>query len=578
LFGFLEGCGEQQNITPAGGNSSEIANDVAKELTKEPTKEMTEQPGRAKLTQVSEAAPFQLFTYSKDKITGNDLKTLGGLFMYTDGISKPKRITIDISAVFKFLEVGGWVELTVDNAKPKKFFLTPSKNGHTGRNAGSSLSGIGNWDRVSVSSSGTEISFDISFDDIEYQVAFVPGLGYVLYALDLEKKPSQHGPGPYKPSFGGPPIPVPPKSTWPEDLRPTPPLKEKAVSAPVNIRIGLMATANAKAQASVGFLTAIFDDRVKYLNEALASSNINVLFSISGPIETIGISESNRPLLDLLNELNSPAQVRADVASFRLRNNVDIVVVAVASYGFLGGVSYGSGEGGYARIRGSASESTIVMTVPSLLFGPLLAHEVGHLLGAEHTVNDRQQTSPNSPNFGYVTPTEPIFGSGVALASIMVNTATSCGPGQNPCRVVQSFSDSQKIVKLSPTQPASTVAAAYCALQSPFSASGPCPSLQCLSPKSCPYAVAYGWCANPFNPYVIQKPNPLLQGNDCYASSIFVPAWNKFQTLGENFVADVVTLWKSPRSAEIATFREALKPALSGALSNAIRPALDLMM
>jgi hypothetical protein len=71
LFGFLAGCGEQQNVTPAGGNSSEIANDVAKELTKEPTKEptkeMTEQPGRAKLTQVSEAAPFQLFTFSQDQ-------------------------------------------------------------------------------------------------------------------------------------------------------------------------------------------------------------------------------------------------------------------------------------------------------------------------------------------------------------------------------------------------------------------------------------------------------------------------------------------------------------------------------
>jgi hypothetical protein len=357
LFGFLEGCGEQQNITPAGGNSSEIANDVAKELTKEPTKEMTEQPGRAKLTQVSEAAPFQLFTFSQDKVTEDDLKILRPRFMFSEKVSKPRKINIDKAAVLQFLKLGGWVELPMKEAKSQKFFLVPAVNEVRISSAGSRPLEIGNWDSVSVSVNEIETNPEITtiliyvnLDYVEYRLTFHPRMGYVLYTLDAEKMPPLHGNEPYKPPVGGPPIPVPPKSTWPDDLKPSPPLKEKAVSAAINIRIGLMATTKAIAQSqAIG--EPLFDKftlAVKYLNEALAYSGVNVVFTFAGPVGAIGLTESNKPLLDLLNELNSPAVIRADVASFRLQKNVDIVVAAVASSSFLGGIAAGSNEGGYA--------------------------------------------------------------------------------------------------------------------------------------------------------------------------------------------------------------------------------------
>jgi hypothetical protein len=160
----------------------------------------------------------------------------------------------------------------------------------------------------------------------------------------------------------------------------------------------------------------------------------------------------------------------------------------------------------------------------------------------------------------------------------MVDTSKSCGPGQYPCRKVPYFSDSTQIARFSPSQPASTVNAAGCALQNPLSSGSPCQAGFCLAYNACPYALPFGWCTN-VNGYVF-KPNrfPTFNNSSCYPATVFMPSWRIEQGMGETNVADVVSLWKSPRAAEISAFRDAIKPALSESIVKAIRPALDSML
>jgi hypothetical protein len=307
------------------------------------------------------------------------------------------KIEIDREAIYDFLQTGGWIELPVKGAKKTKFFLNATQSESNVRVASSGKTEVGDWDTIIVSGletkTGLSVGFDVFLDLETYRIVLSQGSSYLFYMLDSDNMPSSHGTGPYKALPGGPPMPVPPKSTWPDDVKPI---------APINIRIGIMVTSSGQAQASAESLNlaVAFDQRLKTLNDSLADGNINVRFVVAGQPGTIGVTEANKTLFELLTELNGPAPIRADVASFRLQTNSDIVVAAVASSAFPAGIAYGAGEGGYALIRGNASQSTLLMTIPTLKLETELAHEVGHLLGAEHTINDRQQTTPNSPNFG----------------------------------------------------------------------------------------------------------------------------------------------------------------------------------
>jgi hypothetical protein len=574
----LLSCGEQplKLSGPAGDNV--IVKDASK---------ATES---ASLELVTDVKPVLAFTYSKEKTTAEEKKYLSKFDKDARDDSPHLKIDLDPKAIFTLLRKGGVLRVALKGERVLDFkFEAAELSGLGGVGASSRIAenGKGDYSDVSIGATETGVSMGIRTLEREYEVIASPyGKGYFLIHTDPTKRVSHHGvePNEARGIMGGPPIPIPPKQVVPNDDLPKVPgsapateesPKKKAVTSGANIRIGFMLAPQAASElTNVNSLIPNLFRGLDWLNTAMTVSSTGVTFTVVAPPEPVGIIDYGKPLEELLRELNSPNTIRADVAAFRLKNNVDVLIVIV---GANRGIS--EGYGGFALIGGNALQSTIVVTNEALTTEKI-AHEVGHLLGADHHTAQRTGAFNVSPYYGHINPQESAFLNAPRKADIMMDITKpmwNCtGAGANPCKQEKVFSDPVLVARTTLID-SGIKEAAGCAWQLPIGASL-CPVGQCRTYAACPYSLEYGYCAGT-GPNIFIPTTPISAANTfCVPQTKLVGLWGITQYYGIPNVSNVASLWKSPRAAEVASFRDSARPFLTSAISGAITPALLLLL
>jgi Metallo-peptidase family M12B Reprolysin-like len=436
--------------------------------------------------------------------------------------------------------------------------------------------------KLSISTTGQTLSTHFRVNGVEYDVErSSSNKVYFLAPQDPKKQPSFHG--------GGEP-PASPDAIERGRAKPDVKLEKKEIRtkavSTIVLRVGVVQTNLAATQTgNANNLKDKLDIGFVKLASALGRSSIPVQFSLIGNQETVTYSEMGKPLKTVLEEANGSAGPLVDIASFRQRNEVDILLLIVGS-GIARNKPDEDGIGGYAYIRGDASKSVIVLTADKLETLKI-AHEIGHLLGADHhRLHRNAGIFDNGAGYGHVTPFKDDYPqAGFLRATIMVETDVVCMPKLGyPCIQETVFSDSTVTARVSLVNynPLGAMAA-LCSLQNPFSALGdPCPTGSCKSPNNCPYSISGGrYCARgSYGPFSETDNNPYqdLTGANCYPASIAVFPFQFNQPFGIVGKADVASLWRSGRPAELAGFRNALGPILSESIGRIVAPVATGML
>jgi hypothetical protein len=557
LFGS---CGEAQQSTP-------IAN-TANQNTELGTKKV--QTDDASVILVAAPPPVQLFTYSKDKSeTKEDKEHIARYERRLPDNVRPAKVEVDMKALFNLLRKGGVVEVSVKGEKPKQFTVKPQELDERGLVTiyleDDDKNGL--TSTISIGTNGVEgeMGFRLGAVDYEMERSSDPKIKF-LAPMDPNKKPPMHPPVPH---------PLGDEINKKPVYEPPPPVKEKEAvrkAGPVALRVGVVRTALAALESGPNSSVTIkLVDGFNKLATALSKSSIPVTVSLVGVPETTGYSEIGKGMQSVLQELNTPSNLRADIASFRMRNEVDILIVLI---GTARGVT--EGYGGFAYIGGDASKSTIVLSVDELA-SLKIAHEIGRVLGADHHTKDKNPSIfNNEPNYGHVTPYRPEYESPTLLrATIMVDTTKLCSSTRLGAAIPYTcfsdtvFSDPTVVARTSYRQyfpQGASTSAVGCALQNPFSQIGsPCPTGSCRSVDACPYYLPGDYCTTGIGPPDEAEGKNLggipVQG-PCYLKQIVVFPFEFSQMYGVLNKADVASLWKSGRPAAMANFRTALQPVL----------------
>jgi hypothetical protein len=564
-------CGGDRDVTPSASTSDEVA-------TKEPTKAS----GPAEVLLVAAEKPVSLFSYRKEKVTADEAKSLKHFDnKKIDGVDYQK-IDVNAKEIFNFLKKGGVLKVELRDLEPREFIFHPKEVRESGYIGGySKLQEEGGSSDVAIGTDGIVVLVTIRIRAEEFDISSTKtGDGHFLVQIDPSKRRPHHGTE-YKRLYGDPPIqaPKPPETN---DKKPLieliPPANQtpskKTVTSSPNMRIGVMLTQSASTEMASKNVSTEINFGLDWLRDAMTASSINVTFTLAGTPEAVGVVDTGKSMEAILTELNAPSPVRADVASFRLKNDVDVLIVVVGDKGPSGDAI------GYALMGGNALQSTIVVDTSDLR-GYVIAHEIGHLMGADHHILDRVINTNVTPFYGHITPQDPEFLQAERNADIMAVIhfpLWKCsGPGAiSSCKNDRIFSDPTKEARRSPMIFNGTVSAAGCALQSPVGAS-PCAPGSCLTYNACPYSLAFGWCASTF---AVFKPTAQIssQNMSCYPATRVVNPFQVTQFYGVASVSDVASLWKSPRAAEVANFRNVTQPFLRSAIAQALRPVFSLLL
>jgi hypothetical protein len=579
LISTVLSCGDQKDtqVNPVADNAI--------------VKDSSKASDSAEAQLVAGQQPLSAFSYSKEKITAEEKKFFSKFDKDARDDSPHLKIDLDPKAIFELLRKGGVLRVALKGERVLDFEFKAGEVDAMGAVSGYSRiveNTEGDYSDLSVTALEAGLAMTIRTLRQHYEVeGSAQPKAYFLIHTDPRKQASHHGTGPNagKGIMGGPPIPLPlkpekldfdlpkgPSSVPGTNVEP----RKKSVTSGVNIRIGVLVAKQAALETvsnPVGFI-ADYLEGITWLTSAMNASSTGVTFTLVGPAEPIGVTDYGKPLETLLRELNAPNAIRADVAAFRLKHNVDVlIVIAGANRGIP------NDAGGYAIVRGNALQSTVVVTNTDLRRNKI-AHEIGHLLGADHHTAQRTPDVPDlTPFYGHITPQGPEFGTKIRNADIMMDTSFSvwqCSvTGVIGCKQDKVFSDPSFAARtsLNMTNPVPIVPSG-CALQSPFGGTSPCPDGSCKAPHNCPYPLAFGYCA--VNTNVVHKfPVPgALPGDGCYPKSMPVNPFTATQFYGVETVSNVASLWKSPRTAEVATFRDAAKPFLYQAISTVLTPAL----
>jgi hypothetical protein len=580
LISTVLSCGDQKDtqVNPVADNA------IVKDSSK------ASDSAQAQL--IADTKPLPLFTYSKEKVSDDEAKFFSRFDNRSRSDVPHQKIEIDSKALVDLLQKGGILEVAIKGLDVRRFKVKPTSLNERGELFASARieeDANGDYSTLGVGTAFLKTgavffaAIRILGEDFKLEVDG-KGKSYFLIHIDQSKRPPQHGSDPnYVQPIGGPQIPVPPRQ---EPLENTPVIPglgsgpaKKSTTSQVNIRVGVVVAKTAALElGNVGSISPKLDEAFTWLSEALSVSAANVTLSLVGNVEPVGIEDYGKPLLDLLYELNGrtiqlalPIPIRIDVASFRLKNNVDILIVVVGRYRGVPNIA-----AGYAFRGGNANESTIVITNEDL-DGFKIAHEIGHVLGADHHPTQNQGGN-TAPFYGHITPQEPVFTGLRRKADIMVDTTffQCSGQGAILCDQEKRFSDPTLIARTGWVN-SGYKSAAGCSWTLPITSSI-CPVNECKTYSACPYALEYGYCAG-VGPGVF-KPTGLLTAANapCVPQSKLVGLWGIPQYYGVPNVSNVASLWKSPRAAEVATFRDAAKPFLYKAISTALMPALLLLL
>jgi hypothetical protein len=536
--------------------------------------------------------PVKLFTLSKRALNENDHKTAKQFEKRLKTTVPLRPIEVDAAKLLELLKRGGILSIEVPGEDKIEVRVVPKPKieGTFFNSAFIEHGGIPNKETgyivktvVLLNSNGSSASASVEIDGREYYFfSEEKKEAAVLVPIDEYKPHSYHN---------GHPVPIAPpvKGKIEKELNNNSIEKGdgliKKTPASSAIRLGFVATQLASSAVLPLDLQSRINVSLTYLQEAFSKSAINVGISTAPSVQTIAHSDFQKTTLQVLETLNGSI-VPPDIASYRLNNDVDVLVVIVAPQSTRGVTG---DAGGYAYIGGNSQQSTIVISSDALQVKHTLAHELGHLLGADHHTLQRTPSLLNGvptypdrfPYYGHITPQDPEFTNLIREADIMVDTDYAmfeCLVAGKPCRKQAAYSDPSIKARESNLIISGQVSASLCSLQSPFTnPPTPCPSGKCMSYNICPYPLAFGYC---FNGISVYKYGVLGgSGTSCYPASIGVPMFSSVQMLGITGQADVASLWKGSRPSEISTFSDQLKPLLISTIATraqlAFAAALD---
>ena len=252
--------------------------------------------------------------------------------------------------------------------------------------------------RFSLFVNGDDLYGSIITPDHQYIIEWLDGDFFAVSEVDQTKPPpNAEGPG------GLPPTPAEQRrKDTPISKGLTPPVSSQAASSTAFDILFLYTSAAAAANGSISTQSAWAVDNTR---RAIIQSSIQANTSWAGALPIVFTERNDLPIQDrLLAELdgiiqNPQAQQARDAAG------ADIVVLISASGGFDPNFC------GWAKLRPTADYAYIAISQACLGTLNILPHEVGHIFGADHNVENQTlgndipyahgTRSLGNPNGGY---------------------------------------------------------------------------------------------------------------------------------------------------------------------------------
>ena len=281
---------------------------------------------------------------------------------------------------------------------------------------------------------------------------------------------------------------------------------EKAVTQ-ITIKLLVVATSDSLLEGSVGDVSRFVRDSVSILNNALTQSDPTgnrhkVQFSLVTSVAPIAFNEANRNAAELLDafDFQKTSNDPIDLARLRAQFKPDIIGVIVKGAGGLG--SPGEPFGGAARINATSAGQAVFLLKSSLADDTALAHEIAHLVGADHDDLNAElggtsggfRSLVNAPYLGYVMADDFRFSAISRKHSIMAYARPACNA--QFCTAGKFFSNPRQVARTRQygTQ---TLVRATVGYEFPF-AFGTCSSGSNVTFVECPYRGPDGLCGGSF--------------------------------------------------------------------------------
>jgi hypothetical protein len=537
----------------------------------------------SKLVPLPDDKPVKLFNFSKRKFNDNDLRATKRYEARLKSNAPTIPIDVDAEKLLELLLRGGMLSVEVPGAEEFKVRINARSKGE-GTNMSSMYFEFTMPPKdklkfpvnvsVGFASDGIAAGGAVTINDREFTF-FSEGKNAdaALIELDVAKHTDYHG---------GHPVPLSREAPKNEKLlndknpafTPNSAIEKKAVPIPV-IKIGFAVTKTAASAVPSAILEIHASAALNYLIQAFNNSNISVAIVRVPGFHKTEYSDFDKLAGQVLKELSALNTLQGDIATFRANNDIDILVTLLGPQ--TSRIVTGD-SGGLTYIGGSASESTIVITTDSFASKDVLAHEIGHLLGADHHTAQRSAYDKDrSPYFGHITPQDLEFSGQRQKIDIMIDPRHPLSDCYNlpvPCERLTVFSDPSYIARTSGVIAAGVIENPGCANAFPFPATLPCNGdiNLCRTYDKCPFPLAFGYCSNGVLIYkeVLNSANT----QSCYPRSLlYSNPIRQTQVLGDAGKANVASLWKGLRPFEISTFSDQVKPQLLSTLATHIQAA-----
>ncbi len=523
----------------------------------------------------------QLFTYDETPLSEKSVKEVKSFADRMVLGKSVKKVVFDYKALRSLIQHGGVLEVILPDLPPVRFVIEAQKvqtrlmtvSIDNVRDGGYyEFLGIGVAEDMVVGKiivNGKEFLFDQSFD------------GAITYLIptDPSRAPSHHAPGEQRPK-GNEKISITPL-TEPVQYLEKEGLREKA--APVNIRVGVLQTANSLAERpATSISNSILLSFKIYLNQTSALTAGAVTFELVGAAVKLDYADAGKTLKAIHQELNDPKTTPLQLASHRLQNKLDLLIVVVGSKEKRNQTS--DTAIGYAYIGGDFSKSVIVLTSSGVL-NDSPAHEVGHFVGADH--DEANAVSPwpvHGNNYGYVLPSSSYYPPGTRRSTIMVDTNNVNCPLSDSCPVVPVWSQKNLVARSANLGTVVPIPQCF----SPESIGlipSPCPTSNfggtstCQVMNRCQFLLPDGNCLSTTRGAHTPERflnDPSMQGWSCVSTGTLIPNYSVNQTWG-NDKADSAAMWATSRPLQISQYRNLVEPGLVKKVTSALSPIITAM-